>query len=127
MNTPLFLANLALTVVMLVVTLVTGKTHRRRAHLIAAPVTVVVLVFAIWQAELYGQGFDFDRTRLVVHLVCAGLSLAALPGTIWSGLQLLKRPQARPVHVRWVGIFVVCTVLSVLTAGWMFLSATPKA
>lgn len=126
MSASWFLANLAATVLLLAVTLVTGKTGRRRAHFIAAPVTVVVLALAIWQAELYGQGYDFDSTRLTIHLCFAGLSLASLPGTVWSGLRLVSRPQVRRVHQRWVAVFVLCTVLSVLTAGWMFLSATPK-
>lgn len=127
MNAPLFLANLALTVVMLAVTLWTGKTGRRRAHFTAAPSTVVVLALAIWQAELFGKGYDFDTLRLRVHLICAGLALASLPGTVWSGLKLVRHPQVRAVHRRWVFAFVVLTVLAVLTAGWMFLSATPKS
>ena len=127
MNTSLFLANLAVTVLLLVVTLVTGKRGRRRAHFIAAPLTVVSLTLAVWQAELYGRDFDFDAVRLNIHLVCAGLSLAALPGTIWTGLRLIRVPQVRLAHKRWVGIFVICTVLAVATACWMFLTAVPKA
>ena len=122
----MFLSSLALTVALLVLTLWTGRTGRRKVHFLAAPATVAALAVAIWQAEIFGRDWDFDHVRLTVHLWCAGTALALLPGTVYSGLQLVRKPDWRGAHRRWLAGFVSTTLLAVLTAGWMFLGATPK-
>ncbi|KAA3604458.1 MAG: hypothetical protein DWQ01_21710 [Planctomycetota bacterium] len=122
-NGPLFLINLAATVVFLVLAIHAGWRGLRQRHYVTVAITVVLLALAIIQAELYGRRFSFDLTRLYVHLGCAFVSLGCLPGVVWSGLGLARGTVRRPVHRRWVGGFVLFTVLSVLTAGWMFLNA----
>lgn len=127
MNAPVFLASLAVTVALLVLTLWTGKSARRRAHFVSAPLTVVALAVAIWQAEMFGRDWEFDHTKLTVHLWCAGTALALLPGTAVSGLMLARDPRWRAAHKRWLAGFVVATLLAVATACWMFVGAVPVA
>ncbi len=127
MNGPLFVANLLLTVAALGATLHAGRKGLRRRHYGLALSTVLLLGAAIWQAEHIGRSFTFEELRLQVHLACAFAALACLPGVIWSGVRLARGSGRRPVHRRWVGGFVILTVLAILTAGWMFLSAEPRA
>lgn len=122
---PLFLANLAVTVALLALTLASGRAGRRRLHYTLVAATTVALLLAIVQAELFGRGFEFDAMRLNVHLGFAFAALGALPGVAWSGVGLARGRVARPVHRRWVAGFVVLVVLAVATAGWMFLTAVP--
>ncbi|TAH35960.1 MAG: hypothetical protein EYC70_11975 [Planctomycetota bacterium] len=123
MNSPLFIANLALTVVLLGLTIHAGLTHRRRRHYVLVALTVTALAAAIVQAELYGRGFRFEPWRLGVHLACAFSALATLPGVAWSGLGLARARVRRVVHRRWVSAFVTLALLAIATAGFMFLNA----
>ncbi len=124
---PLFLANLALTVALLVWSIVTGVRRARKLHYRVVAATVLALVLAIVQAELFGRGYDFEPLRLRIHLGFAFAALLSMPGVTWSGIQLARKVRPRKHHRHWVTAFVVLTVLSVATAGWMFLTATPKA
>ena len=126
MNGPLFLANLAATVVALGLTVHAGLTRRRRCHYVLVGATLVLLFLAIVQAEIFGRGFDFEQSRLTTHLVFAFGSLAAIPGVAWSGVGLARGRVRRLVHRRWVGAFILLVVAAVATAIWMFLSATEK-
>ncbi len=122
---PLFLANLALTVALVVLSLVTGVRRARSAHYRAVSATVLSLVLAIVQAELFGRGYEFEHSRLTIHLAFAFAALASMPGVAWSGIRLARDDGYRAAHRRWVYGFVLLTLLAVLTAGWMFLTATP--
>lgn len=126
MNTGLFILNLFLVVLFLGLTLFSGKRGNRELHYGMAANTVIFLLFAIIQAELFGRGFHFNPLRLNVHLFFANAALISLPGVVWSGLRLRKESSMRPIHKRWVAGFVLLTLGAILTAGWMFLDATPK-
>jgi hypothetical protein len=126
-NTTLFGLNLAVAVLLLVATLVTGKRGRQQLHIRLAVVTVVALLAAIWQAERYGQGFTFVALELEVHMVFAIATLLALPPVAFTGLRLRKADGWRRLHLRCVYLFVTCIVLAILTACYMFLHAVAKA
>jgi hypothetical protein len=126
-NAPLLTANLALTVLFLVATVLSGIRGKRRAHYVLVVVTIVMLLTAIAQAELFGRGYTFDPLRLNVHLGFAFTALGCLPGAIWSGMSLRTNPVRRQAHRFLVWSFVILTVLAVLTALWMLLSAVPLA
>ena len=126
MNTPLFLFNLGLTVGLVGLSVWTGRRGIRRWHYLTVAVTVVSLVLAIIQAELYGRDFHFVSWKLNVHLTFATSCLASLPLVAWSGLRLRNHPVMRPVHKRWIGLFLVLLVMTVLTACYMFLDASPR-
>jgi len=125
-NTTLFVANLLAAVVMLVFTLLTGRRGQKQLHIKLAVSTVVVLLAAVWQADLYGRGFTFEEVKLTVHIVCAFVTLAAIPPVIFTGWQLRGKPQWRRTHLWSVGIFLVCIVLAIVTAVVMFIDAVPK-
>lgn len=125
MNAPLLVLNLALTVLFLIATILSGHRGKRRAHYVLVVITVVMLALAITQAELFGRDFTFEALRLQIHLGFAFTALASLPGVIWSGLALRTRPSARPKHKFWVWSFVGLTVMAVITALWMLSNAVP--
>ena len=118
--------NLIAAVALLVATLVTGKRRQKQLHIRLAVVTVIVLVLAVVQADIYGHGFTFNRTDLLVHLVFAFATLVALPPVAYSGWRLRRASRWRRIHLRFVTLFVFLTVMAVLTACYMFLDAVPK-
>ena len=125
MNTTLFVLNLAATVALLVVTLITGKRGLKLLHIRIALTTVVVLLLAVVQADMYGHGFTFEDLELKVHLIFAFATLFAVLPVIYSGYHLRRESRWRHTHARFVTLFVCLTVAAVLTAGYMFLHAVP--
>ena len=124
MSTLLFIANLAAVVLFLALTVHAGLAGRRRRHFVLVGITLVLLFLVIYQAEIFGRNFEFEQWRLDVHLSFAFTTLATLPGVAWSGIGLARGRVRRLVHRRWVSVFVLLTVFAVITAVWMFLSAT---
>ena len=109
----------------MVLAIAAGRTRRRRAHYALVFLTVTLLSAAIYQAEVFGRSFVFESWRLWVHLGFAFAALGVLPGVAVTGVRLARAQASRAVHRRWVTAFVALTVAAMLTAGWMFLSATP--
>ena len=127
MQVPLFLVTLVATVLGILLSVQSGRAGNRPAHYWRVGFTVLMLAAAIIQAEILGHDWDFPKSRLDLHLFCAFAALASLPGAAWSGWRLRRDPMMRTVHCRWVGAFIALTVSAVVTAGWMFLAATPAA
>ena len=125
MNLTLFVLNLLAAVALLVATLITGKRGLQRLHMRLAVVTVVVLLLAVWQADLYGRGFEFDLSKLRIHLVFAFATLFAIPPVIFTGWRLRNHDQWRRLHLRCVALFLICTVAAIVTACLMFVGAVP--
>lgn len=123
MNTPLFLSNLALTVVLVCLSLWTGKRGVRPTHYLTVVVTVICLLFAIIQAEMYGRNYSFVAWKLNVHLAFATACLISLAPLVWSGLELRNKPAARKLHKRWIRVFLILLGLTLLTACTMFFGA----
>jgi hypothetical protein len=111
----------------LALTLRSGKLGLRKSHFYLVGLTFLSLLGAIWQAELYGRDFEFNPTRLTIHLGFASSALASFPGVIYSGYKLLSKSAWRYAHKRWVGVFVSLVVLSIITAVWMFVDAQSKS
>lgn len=103
----------------------TGKKRKKLLHIRLAVVTVVVLLLAVVQADIFGHGFTFVDWELKVHLVFAISCLIAIPPVIYSGYRLRRESRWRTPHARFVTLFVVLTVLAVLTACYMFIHAEP--
>lgn len=121
MTGTLFLLSLTLTVLALAGALWTGRKGHRRAHYRWVVGTVLLLTWAIVMAEVYGRAFTFDPFRLTLHLVFAFSALASVAGVAYSGITLAMETKPRALHRRWVGLFLVLVVLSIASAGWMFL------
>ncbi|MBC8370449.1 MAG: hypothetical protein H8E25_10645 [Planctomycetes bacterium] len=126
MNTTTFLLNLGLTVVLLGLTIRSGKMGVRKTHFYLVFFTLLSLLAAIYQAELYGRDFEFTSWRLNVHLSFAFAALASFPGVVFSGFKLINRSTWRQAHNRWVGSFVSLVGFSVITAVLMFIDAQSK-
>lgn len=126
MNLTLFVLNLLAAVVLLVATLITGKRGIKLLHMRLAVVTVVVLLLAVWQADLYGHGFTFEMVKLKIHLVFAFATLFAIPPVIFTGWRLRNHGHWRRIHLRFVALFLVCIALAIATACFMFIDAVPK-
>lgn len=119
MSTASFVANLALTVLLLGAAVWAGRTGRRRPHFLFAGSAVLSLGLAIIQARIFGEAFVIPAERLRVHLVFAGTALLLLPGVALSGVALIARPGARRVHRAFVALFLGTTLAAIATALWM--------
>lgn len=126
MNLTLFVLNLLAAVALLAVTVITGKRKLKLLHMRMAVLSVVVLLVAVWQADVYGHGFTFESVKLKVHLVFAFATLFAIPPVIFTGWKLRLNGKWRRTHLRFVALFMLCVVLAVATACFMFIDAVPK-
>ncbi len=123
---PFWLAFVA-TVVLLIVSLVSGLLRRRRVHLVTGPLTMVALAFAVIETEALMRRYDFPREALDTHLVFAKAGgLMALP-VIVTGLWLWWRPRARFWHRLAVWLWLISVLAATGTGLWIFDLATPKA
>jgi len=118
---------LAITVVLLGLTVWAGRRARRRLHYASAVFTLLALTGAIVQAELYGRAYEIPTLRLRVHLGFAFAALASIPWVVLTGLRLRVQPNARPHHRRAVGTFIALIVVAIVTAIWMLIAAVPIA
>jgi len=123
MNTPLFILNLVVLVVVLSATIISGRRGRRALHYRLVASTFVLLVLAIVQAELYGRGWDFNPRSLGIHLSLAEISLVHVPVVVWSGIVRARGGSIR-FHRYTVASFVSFVLASVVTAVWIFTDAT---
>jgi hypothetical protein len=121
-----FIAALVVTVMLLVLDIWTGKTGRRRAHVVLVGITIPSLATAVLLAERVGTYWTLPRVPLTIHLVFAyGASVGALVATASGVLHLFGRvPRRRHARLAW--LFVVTATLAVVTGIVMFLGGTPK-
>ena len=114
------------TVLLLVLSLVTGWTRRRRLHLWLGPLTIVALVVAVVLTEQLVRRYDFPPDVLRVHLWFAKAGgLLALPVVV-TGLWLWKQPRARSWHKLAVYVWLLAVLTATGTGLWMFSHGTPK-
>lgn len=111
---------------LLVASLVTGWTRRRRLHLWLGPLTMVALGFAVVFTEELVRRYEFPPDVLRTHLWFAKAGgVLALPVVV-TGIWLWRQPRAR----RWHKLAVYVWLLAVLTATgtglWMFSQGTLK-
>lgn len=122
----LFWIAFGVTLASLVTTLITGFTHRRRAHFWAAPTTVVLLAITIVLAERLVRDHDFPAAQMRIHLVFAKSAAALVIPVVVTGLALVRRPGWRRAHLVCVALFVLTTVAATVTGIWVFSLSTPK-
>ena len=93
-----FWVSFVLTVITLAVALVTGKRGQRRAHLVLAPISLVLLTITILFAEKLASVRTFPQAAMQVHLVFAKTgALLAVP-VIVTGLLLWRDRRWRRAH-----------------------------
>jgi len=114
------------TVVLLLITLVTGWQRRRKLHLVAAPLTIVALAVAIVMTERLMQNYTFPEAAKVIHLPCAKAGgLLVLPVAI-TGVWLVFSERARRWHKMSVWIWLLSVVTATGTGIWMFVQGVAK-
>lgn len=114
------------TVLLLVLALVTGFGHRRRAHLWVGPLTMVSLAITIVLTEQLMRQYDFPRGDLDFHLYFAKAGgILALP-VIVTGLWLWRRPKARLWHRAAVIVWLISVLTATATGLWVFTLGTLK-
>jgi hypothetical protein len=121
-----FWLSFAATVVLLVVSLVSGLARRRRVHLVTGPLTMVALAFAVHYTEQLVRAYTFPKGPMGIHLTCAITAGALALPVIGSGLLLAVRPQRRRLHRYCVLAFVGMTLVATSTGIWVFSIATAK-
>lgn len=114
------------TVLLLVLSLLTGWTRRRRAHLWLGPLTIVALVVAVVLTEQLVRRYEFPADVLRTHLWFAKAGgLLALPVVV-TGLWLWKQPRARSWHKLAVYVWLLAVLTATGTGLWMFSYGTLK-
>ncbi|MCB9877283.1 MAG: hypothetical protein H6835_06735 [Planctomycetes bacterium] len=114
------------TVLLLVVSLVTGWTRKRRAHLWLGPLTMVSLVVTVKLTEELVSRYDFPPDDLAFHLKFAKAGgYLALP-VILTGVWLWKKPKARLWHQIAVYVWLAAVLTATGTGLWMFGLGTLK-
>ncbi|MBK8098385.1 MAG: hypothetical protein IPK26_14845 [Planctomycetes bacterium] len=115
-----------LTVVLLIVSLVSGFAGRRRLHLWTGPATIVGLAVAVVLTEQLVKRYTFPAEMTALHLPIAfGAGLLAVP-VVATGVWTWRDPTARTWHRLAVFVFVGATLAAAATGLWMFAHATPR-
>lgn len=122
-----FAIALALTVLLLVGTLVTGFRGQRRAHVPFAILTILALLAAIWFAETIGRYWVFPATALRIHLSFAWAGTILILPVLVSGVLALRRPGPARWHRRLVFAFLGIVLCAIGTGIWIFATGTPKS
>ncbi|MFK7742333.1 MAG: hypothetical protein AB8H80_18615 [Planctomycetota bacterium] len=115
-----FWISFVLTVLLLVVSLVSGFGGKRKLHVVTGPLTIVSLAVAIWLTEQLMRQYEFPREELDFHLIFAKSGgLLALPVAI-TGIWYLRSPKARLWHRAAVLIWLVSVLMATATGLWVF-------
>ena len=89
-GTATFILNLLVTVLLLILTVHSGRRGLRKRHYFLVFATLLSLILAIRQAGIYGKSFEFNPLRLSIHLGFAFSALASFLGVAASGVLLIK-------------------------------------
>lgn len=115
---------LATTVVLMVVSLVSGFGRKRRFHLVTGPLTMVSLTVAVILTEQLVRKYQFPPDELAIHKVCAKTAgLSALPVVV-TGVMLARWQAIRPWHRLAVVLFVLASLVATGTGIWVWSLAT---
>ncbi len=125
-----FLVALACTVVALVAVVVTGVQARRSPHYVAVVVMLVLLGWAIREAELMGAQLAYEGAAAVfrtVHFGAVTITFLVFPLLVVSGVRLARREDAlrRKRHRTLAWAFVGCVLVTTALGTTMTLTATP--
>lgn len=122
-----FLAFLLLTVLLLGVTVATGRMSRVRAHLACVAMTLVSLGLTIYFAERLGESYDLESAGAIMHVHLAFAKIATLSYVLpaASGIATLRNRSHRKLHFKLAMTTLVLTVAAAVTGTWMILAAEP--
>ena len=124
-----FLLFLALTLVALGVVVVSGFRARRKVHIPAVAVAVLLLLVTIYYAEQLGTQYDLEAAGAIypVHLAFAKVTTPAYLLPIVTGIRTLKKPAGLRWHKRLAFLILILTVATAATGTAMVMMAEPLA
>lgn len=117
---------LAVTTLLLVASIVSGKLGKRKAHLWWVIVTGVSLFITIWLAKEAGKHYNFPEDRHAIHMPLARLAFVLLLGPLITGPLHWFGKVSRRAHLIPVILFVVAVLAAFGTGAWMMAGATEK-
>lgn len=122
-----FIVSLAVTLVLLGLTVATGLRAQRRRHIPCVVGAILSLAVTIYFAEKLGEHYDLKAAGAItpIHLTLAKVTTAAYLLPIASGLTTIFRPAARRWHRRLAFFVLGMTVLTACTGTAMILLAKP--
>ena len=120
-----FLVSLALTVVALLVTVVSGLRKQRHAHLRRAIVTVLLMAVTIVFAFLLGDVREFPAEEMAIHKIFSRTGAYMVPPVAITGAMLWRRPGWRWPHRLCIGVFLVGVLGAAVTGVWILALSTP--
>jgi len=121
-----FVVAVALTLVALLFAIWTGRTARRRLHVVTVCFLVPVLATAIYFAETVGSYWVFPAVPLQIHLGFAYTASAATLLAVGSGIAHIRGWVRRSTHAPVAWFFVAAAVGAVATGTWIFLVGSPR-
>ena len=121
-----FVIALVVTVLLLALDVWSGKTARRRPHVVLACVTLVALAVAIYFAERVGSYWTFPKGPLNVHLGLAYAATILALCVALSGVLHLYGKAPRKVHAAIAWLFVAGVIAATATGVWIFTVGEPK-
>lgn len=122
-----FWISFAVTLGLLVTSLISGLRGGRRVHLVTGPLTLVMLGITIACTKILIRNYEFPPEQLSFHLKFSITATCAALPVLLTGLWLWKCPAARVWHRIAVYSFVVLALLATGTGIWLFGYATLKA
>jgi hypothetical protein len=122
-----FWISFAVTLGLLVTSLVSGIRGGRRVHLVTGPLTLVMLGITIACTKILIRNYEFPAEQLRFHLKFSITATCAAVPVLLTGIWLWRSPAARLWHRLAVWTFVVLALTATGTGIWLFGYATLKA
>lgn len=122
-----FISSLAVTLVVLGVTVWSGVRARLRIHLPAVATAVMCLAATIYFAERLGEEYDLSTAGPIkaVHLALAKIATISYLLPLASGVMTLRNRRHRTLHLMLAMLTLLLTVLAAATGTLMVMRAEP--
>ncbi|MFT7461745.1 MAG: hypothetical protein ACI9EF_000079 [Pseudohongiellaceae bacterium] len=124
------LLSVLLTAAVLALVIWSGASRRRSLHYGTVVMLFGVLTWAIYEAELYGQGLVFSGAAEVVKYIHFGgvaIVFLSIPVLVVTGVRLAKDESMRPMHLSVAKFFVSMVLVTSALGTAMTVMAEPLA
>ena len=122
-----FFLALAITVAAAFTTLQSGRRGDRRAHLVRALSTVVLLAVTVVMAHWLGKHREFPEELMAIHKIIARVAGLMVVPVVCTGIMLWHRPSWRIAHRTCVYVFLAGILVATGTGIWVFALSSPVA
>jgi hypothetical protein len=121
-----FWISFATTLLLVLLTLLTGWRGQRRAHLVFALLAVALLTLTILLTERLAALREFPKAQMRIHLWFAQSAAAAVVPVAVTGAVLWRKAGWRRIHLAAVCLFLVLTLTATGTGIWVYSLSTPR-